>query len=120
MTDVSNLDDLALRSRARQSHIKNYAKAQAAATQSQELDIQLAKTLPPPGTGLGGGSRARLGRTSRPRREGRRCGRRRASIAGGGLAARSRWSRSISTASHKVNPGTTAWGSTSRARMARL
>lgn len=56
MTDVSNLDDLANKIASSSTHIKNYAKAQAAATQSQEQDIQLAKTLPPPSGGGGGAS----------------------------------------------------------------
>lgn len=40
MTDVSNLDDLANAIASSSAKIKNYAKAQAAASQSQEVDIQ--------------------------------------------------------------------------------
>ncbi len=58
MTDVSNLDDLAGGISSKSPAIKTYAKAQAAATQAQELDIQTALangggTSPPPATGSG-------------------------------------------------------------------
>src|SRR5262245_62087446 len=54
MTDVSNLDDLANAISNKSPAIRKYAQAQAAATQSQETDIQLAKTLPSGGAGATG------------------------------------------------------------------
>jgi hypothetical protein len=46
MTDVSNLDNLAAAISSGSPKIKDYAKAQAAATQSQEVDIQAALAQP--------------------------------------------------------------------------
>jgi len=56
MTDVSNLDDLAAKIASSSPNIRNYAVAQAKATQSQETEIRslaarvtaLEKPAPPP------------------------------------------------------------------------
>jgi hypothetical protein len=56
MTDVSNLDDLARAISTGSAKIRNYAIAQAAATQAQEIDIQAALAQQPPPPPSGGGT----------------------------------------------------------------